>query len=55
MKKVVVDEEGDVRCPKCGAKNFVGKRTIKGAIVGGFVFAPKRAKCLGCGKTLKSA
>lgn len=54
MKKVTKDTEGDARCPKCGSKQFVGKKTIKGRIAGGFVFAPQRLKCVQCGETLKT-
>lgn len=62
MKKTVVDEEGDVRCPKCGARNsFTVKRTGKakwgvGLTLGvGALAAPKRLKCNGCGANLKRA
>lgn len=60
MKSTQVDENGDVRCPKCGAKNsFALKRTGKAKLVGvatvgvGALAMPKRAKCLGCGTNLK--
>lgn len=53
MKRTVVDENGDVRCPKCGAKNsFMTKRTGKGKLTAGLL-APKRLKCNGCGANLK--
>ena len=62
MKSTTVDEEGNVVCPKCGAKNqFAIKRTGKAkwaavATVGvGVLAMPKRAKCLGCGTNLKMA
>lgn len=54
MKKTQVDVSGDVRCPKCGAKSFSEKRTVKGKLMGGFL-APKRLKCQGCGTMLKAA
>jgi len=60
MKTTVVDENGDVRCPRCGAKNgFTVKRTGKaklglGLAVGvGALAAPKRLQCQGCGVYLK--
>lgn len=60
MKKTVIDEEGDVRCPKCGAKNsFTVKRTGKAKWAGavtlgvGALVMPKRLKCNGCGANLK--
>jgi uncharacterized OB-fold protein len=60
MKKTQVDEDGNVTCPKCGAKNqFAIKRTGKGKLIGvatlgvGAVAMPKRAKCMGCGTNLK--
>lgn len=55
MRTTVVDEEGIVRCPKCGARDaFTVKRTVKGKISMGVV-APKRLKCNGCGTNLKRA
>lgn len=54
MKKVKKDNTGISRCPKCGGQQFVGKRTIKGLVGGGIIFAPRRLKCVSCGKTLKS-
>lgn len=53
MKTTQVDAEGNVRCPKCGANSFTQKRSAKGKVMGGFVLAPKRLKCNGCGKMLK--
>lgn len=60
MKKTVIDEDGDVRCPKCGARNsFTVKRTGKAKLVGiatvgaGALVMPKRLKCNGCGTNLK--
>jgi ribosomal protein S27E len=60
MKSTVVDEDGTVRCPVCGAVNsFMQKRTGKAKIIGvatvgvGAVAMPKRLKCNGCGTNLK--
>lgn len=60
MKRTIVDEAGDVRCPVCEARNqFVSKRTGKAKLVGvatvgvGVVAMPKRLKCSGCGTNLK--
>jgi hypothetical protein len=53
MKSTQVAPNGDVLCPKCGAKSFTQKRSVKGKVMGGFVLAPKRLKCNGCGKMLK--
>jgi hypothetical protein len=53
MRRTKVDQQGNVRCPKCGATGgFVQKRTIKGKIGFG-ILAPKRLKCLGCGAMMK--
>lgn len=60
MKRTKVDENGDVRCPKCGARNsFTVKRTAKAKWTAGVTMgvsalaAPKRLKCNGCGANLK--
>ena len=60
MKSTRVDENGDVRCPKCGAKNsFSVKRTGRAKVLGGLAVgvgalaAPKRLQCQGCGSYLK--
>lgn len=60
MKSTVVDSDGDVRCPVCGARNsFTSKRTGKAKLIGvatvgvGVVAMPKRLKCNGCGTNLK--
>jgi len=53
MKSTKVDETGTVRCPKCGANGFTSKRSAKGKVMGGLL-APKRLKCQGCGKMLKT-
>lgn len=52
MKSTVVNETGEVLCPKCGAKSFSQKRSVKGKVMAGFM-APKRLKCNGCGEMLK--
>jgi hypothetical protein len=52
MKSTVVDPDGTVCCPNCGATSFTSQRTIKGKIASGFL-APKRLKCNGCGTALK--
>lgn len=54
MKSTKVDDDGEVRCPKCGAKSFAQKRTVKGKLMAG-PMAPKRIKCLGCGTMLKTS
>jgi hypothetical protein len=60
MKSTVVDEEGNVRCPVCNAKDsFTQKRTGKAKWAGtitlgvGVLAMPKRLKCNGCGTNLK--
>lgn len=60
MKRTVIDENGDVRCPKCGARNSFtqkrsGKAKMMGATMGGLgvLAMPKRLKCNGCGTNLK--
>jgi hypothetical protein len=60
MKATRVDSDGNVVCPKCGAKNsFTVKRTGKAKLMGGLAVgvgalaAPKRLKCNGCGTNLK--
>lgn len=43
-----------LRCPKCGSSSFKAKRSGKGKVLGGFVFAPKsRVKCEACGEQFK--
>ena len=44
-----------LRCPKCGSTQFVSRKTLKGLLAGGIIFAPVRLKCVGCSKTLKRA
>ena len=53
VRNPVVDQDGDVRCPKCGARNaFSVKRSGKGKLMGAML-APKRLQCQGCGAYLK--
>lgn len=61
MKKTIVDEAGDVRCPHCNSRNsFVAKRSgmakwIAVPTIGiGVLAMPKRLRCNGCGKNLKT-
>lgn len=60
MKSTWVDDEGNVRCPKCGGKQFTSKRTGKAKWAGaltmgvGLAAMPKRLKCQGCGQNLKT-
>lgn len=60
MKSTWVDREGNVRCPKCGGKQFTSKRTGKAKWAGaltvgvGLLAMPKRLKCQGCGQNLKT-
>ncbi len=58
MKTTQVDEEGNVRCPRCGSKSFTSKRTGVGKLIGiatvgvGVLAVPKRLHCNGCGANL---
>ena len=61
MKSTQVTDEGDVRCPKCGARNqFTAKRTGKAKLLvvatGGMgaVATSKKLKCMGCGTNLRA-
>lgn len=60
MKSTQVDQDGNVRCPKCGGKQFTSKRTGKAKWAGvltvgvGVAVMPKRLKCQGCGENLKT-
>jgi large subunit ribosomal protein L7/L12 len=61
MKSTVIDADGNVTCPNCGAKNnFTSKRSGKAkgwgiATIGVFAVAmPKRLQCQGCGTYLKT-
>ena len=62
MKSTIVDADGNVRCPVCGAANsFTAKRTAKAKALGGVAVgvgalaAPKRLRCNGCGTYLKAS
>jgi DNA-directed RNA polymerase subunit RPC12/RpoP len=56
VKDILVDSDGEFRCPKCGGKQFERKRTGKaklmaGVTVGvGALAVPKRMRCLVCGE-----
>jgi len=59
VKDVQIDADGDLRCPKCGAKAFRSKRSVKAKIASAPLLiaaplAPKRLKCLACGTLLKA-
>ncbi|MCK9922656.1 hypothetical protein MXD61_12370 [Frankia sp. AgPm24] len=68
MKQGVLDEDGQVRCPKCRSVSFRTKRSFKAkagigiagvATLGvggaaGALAAPKRIKCLACGELFKA-
>lgn len=60
MEDVQVDDEGDLRCPRCGARAFRQKRSLAAKLalvptVGiGTLAAPKRLKCLACGVLLRA-
>ncbi len=55
MKDILIDQDGDLRCPKCKGKNFDHKRSFKAkATFGvGALLLPKRIKCLTCGEMSK--
>lgn len=45
---------GTLACPRCGSTSFKARRSLKGKVLGGFLFAPKsRVKCEACGKQFK--
>lgn len=59
MKSTIVDNDGNVTCPHCGAKNnFTVKRSGKAKLGFGIValpliaLAPKHLQCNGCGAML---
>lgn len=61
MRTTIIDEDGNVRCPMCGAINsFTVKRTGKAKVAGaaaggvGILAMPKRLQCNGCGTNLKT-
>lgn len=54
------DDDGTLRCPKCGGTQFEPKRSFTGKAIGvatvgvGAVLAPKsRVRCVTCGKEFK--
>ena len=64
MKNVVMDEDGEARCWKCGSKSFRQKRTFRSKLIVvvlavtliGLIFLPavlatkKKLQCNHCGK-----
>lgn len=68
MRQGILDEDGQVRCPKCRSVSFRTKRSFKAkagigiagvATLGvggaaGALAAPKRIKCLACGELFKA-
>ncbi|MGZ6854340.1 MAG: hypothetical protein ACXVGC_09825 [Mycobacteriaceae bacterium] len=52
MKKVKKSADGAF-CPKCQGQQFIGKKTLKGRLAGGLLFAPQRLMCVTCGEVLK--
>jgi hypothetical protein len=55
MKRVIRGEDNTLRCPQCGSAQLVSRKTLKGMVADGIIFAPVRLKCVGCSKTLKKA
>jgi hypothetical protein len=56
VKKTVIGDDGQVRCPKCGAINsFTAQHTrkAKAGIGLGTLFAAPKLRCNGCGEFLK--
>jgi len=60
VKDVLVDANGELRCPVCNGRNFDLQRTKKAKIGGylavgvGVMLMPKRMTCLACGAVSKS-
>lgn len=56
MKNVKVDQEGNLRCWKCGGKQFLAKRTGRAHVIGyltvgvGALATKKKLKCQQCGE-----
>ena len=52
MQDIRIDDEGNLRCFKCGGKNFDNKRTLgsKVALGVGALMTHKKMKCLACGE-----
>jgi DNA-directed RNA polymerase subunit RPC12/RpoP len=62
VRHTEVTVDGDVRCPKCGARNqFTPKRTGKAKLMVvatggvGVLATSKKLKCQGCGTNLKAS
>lgn len=60
LSEVGKDDDGTLRCPKCGGQQFTAKRSKKGKIIGvatvgvGALLAPKsQVKCVTCGTMFK--
>jgi len=50
VKRTIVDDNGDDRCPECGAKNnFVSQRSVGKVVALGVLGAKPRLQCVGCG------
>jgi hypothetical protein len=56
MKDVLIDQEGQLRCPKCKGANLDLQRSLKSKVIFGVgaLLAPKRIKCLACGELSKA-
>ena len=60
MRDVLIDDEGNLRCPKCKTGTFDRERTVKAKTAGfltvgpGLFLLPKRMRCLACGTISKS-
>lgn len=48
MRRIQIDGDGDLRCWRCGSRNFALKRTKKGCLAFGLL-SSKKTRCLGCG------
>jgi Zn finger protein HypA/HybF involved in hydrogenase expression len=55
MRDILIDQTGQLRCPKCGGRNFDAQRSLKAKVMFGVgaLLAPKRLKCLNCGEMSK--
>ena len=55
MHNIRVDTEGNLRCAKCGGKNFHGRRTARAHVIGfvsvgiGALATNKKLRCQTCG------
>lgn len=61
MRDVQRDNEGDLRCPNCGARgafrskrSFAAKALLIPTVGIGTLAAPRRLKCLSCGELLRA-